>query len=82
MIFRTWPVYFGTVTVAWDAVHETFYARGSNSSGQRIWEYGTGMPTVGALRAVLLGHRVTMHVTEATHLLTDMRTARASRTAS
>jgi hypothetical protein len=46
VIFRTFPVHFGTVTVAWDADNDTFYALGSNRQGQRLWEYARGMPCI------------------------------------
>ncbi|MER6514759.1 hypothetical protein ABT158_48680 [Nonomuraea sp. NPDC001636] len=84
MIFRTFPVHCGSVTVGWDADNDTFYARGTNTAGRRVWEYANGMPTLAQLRAVLCGHRVTLHGVDATSLLHDMDISRqrASRTAS
>ncbi|MEV3986610.1 hypothetical protein [Nonomuraea sp. NPDC049758] len=84
MIFRTFPVHCGSVTVGWDSDNATFYARGTNTAGRRMWEYASGMPTLAQLRAVLFGHRVTLHAVDATRLLHDVDASRqrASRTAS
>ncbi|GGK90672.1 hypothetical protein Ppa06_57690 [Planomonospora parontospora subsp. parontospora] len=50
----------GTVLLAWSSALETFTVR-ATLNGQVLWQEGTTakeLPTIAALRAVLLGHRV------------------------
>ncbi|MFG2076925.1 hypothetical protein [Nonomuraea maritima] len=80
MIPRTFQAHHGiVVTCAWDALHQTYYTRGTSPDGRTLWEHASGMPTMSLLRAALLGHRIALPGWEVDHLLHDRNTATESR---
>ncbi|MFI6909710.1 hypothetical protein ACIBKY_51205 [Nonomuraea sp. NPDC050394] len=61
-----------TVTVAWDHSGRTFTAQASDGD-RSLWRHPGGLPTIGVLRAVLLGHRICLPGAVADLLLNDIR---------